>query len=130
MYTGRKRSCTRYTAVYTGRERRRVNGPLHGRIRAVFTCRTHGRTAVYKVHGRVDGRLPCTCLRSVYTAVHNTNTAVYTARTRYTGLERGHVYGPCARPFGGSVRTVHTTVRGPCTESVHGHAHAVYTVCA
>jgi len=62
---------------------------VHGAYK-VCTGHEHGcvqgiaqTMAMYRVHGRVHGRLPCKCLRPVYTAVFGLCMAVYTA-----------VYGP------------------------------------
>ena len=71
---GREQPCTRSTAVFTVRTR---------------LCTRAVNTPVYRVHSRTQ---PCTGHgRTMYMAVHDPNTAVFTA---VYAVDHG-VYGPC-----------------------------------
>jgi len=132
--------CAVYTAVYR---------PVHGRVQTVYTA-VHGlciwsvydpNTAVYPVPGLFTARLhSCSRrLRTRYTAVHDPNTAMYTAVYRAHGC----LYGLCTRPCTGHVpctraclrlrptnvallRPVYTAVHRPCTRPFTGRVHGPF----
>ena len=150
-----------YTAVHTGRKHGRLHGRKHGRVhghgRTMYTAvyaagtwqntagyaartrpctyRIHGRArAVYRVHGRLHGRLygPCArpCMYHVHGrawSVHDPKTAVY----KVVYPVHGRVYGPCTRLCTVYMHVFMACVYGrqrPCTDCARPPS-AVYKLC-
>jgi len=128
VYTVRGRVHGRLRLVYTAVSVNTHTGRKHGvdtacvpAVHGKFTC-VHGKNkpCTWAVNnGRVQRpccRVQRTCLWPVYTAVHDPNTAMYTA-----------VYGPCTRAVKTAVYAVHGRVHRPFTAEYTACLQPVYT---